>query len=93
MEGTGVETLSFWDIELNVSAVPWGRHWQADPYHSPQISEVRTAAQQLRPGERLGETEIGTLAEQNKNKMFSQHVWELKGSYTIKQICVSPLEA
>lgn len=74
MEGSEGETLSFWDIELNVTALPWGRHWQTDPYHSHhpplQISEVKTAVQQLRPGERLDETEMGTLAEQNKYKCF-----------------------
>lgn len=39
MEGSEGETLSFWDIELNVIALPWGRHWQADPYHSPPKSQ------------------------------------------------------
>lgn len=58
---------------------PEGDTDRPTPITAPK-SQRSTAAQQLRPGERLGETEMGTLAEQNKNKMFQHHVWEQKKS-------------
>lgn len=47
--------LGYW-VKCHCSA--WGRHWQADPYRNPEISEVTMRIWQLRLSERLAEADI-----------------------------------
>lgn len=61
---------------------PEGDTDRPTPITAPK-SQRSTAAQQLRPGERLGETEMGTLVEQNKNKCFSNMSGNKKNVYII----------
>ncbi|KAF3704446.1 hypothetical protein EXN66_Car020135 [Channa argus] len=54
---------------------PEGDTDRPTPVTAPKPQRVRMAVQQLRPGERLGEIEMATLAEQNEcNYIFYQHV-------------------
>lgn len=63
---------------------PEGDTDRPTPIAAPK-SQRSVAAQQLWPGERLGETEMGTLAEQNKNIMVQQYVWEQQKAHILRK--------